>query len=195
MARVEVLSESSPRGGLRFVFDVTKLNVLRGNGGALAQVELEMRAVHETGEVGLKVSVPVRDFEQVDPANPVFQGNVTLQSLGPLTDRLLRVMELSWGIEDGHGRALPSLAMPAVALKTSPRLAEKRQIQLKLVFDPGNPFDEEPAEDEDPEYAELYLVLDLPAQRAWLEAKDWEYWGVVIGWLTGRFHHENWGFE
>ena len=195
MARVEILSESNSKGGRSFVFDVTMLNVLQGNDGTVEQVALEMRAAHETGEVGLKVSMPVRDFEQVDPASPVFHGSVTLQSLGPLTDRLLRVVEVSWGFEDGSERALPSLTTSAVALKTNPRLAEKRQIQLKLIFDPGNPFDEDAVEDEDPEYAELYLVLDLPAQRAWLEEKDWEYRNAVIGWLTGRIHRENWGVE
>src|SRR5262245_24417386 len=193
MARVEILSESNSKGGRSFVFDVTMLNVLRGNNSTVEQVELEMRAAHDTGEVGLKVSVPVRDFQQIDPPNPVFHGSVTFQSLGPLTDRLLRVVEVSWGFEDGSDRALPSLTTPAVALTTNPRLAEKRQIQLKLVFDPGN--DDDAVEDEDLEYAELYLVLDLPAQRAWLEEKDWEYRNAIVGWLTGRIHRENWGVE
>jgi hypothetical protein len=143
MALVHVLSDLEDFGDERpwadFIFDITQLKCARDDGGAIEHIEFEMRADHETGEVGLKVHVPVQDWSgSLDSEFPIFGGFVTLRSVGSQTDRLVRLFEAWWDLPGDSASAPLSLTAVAVGLGTDPRMADREPVRLKLFFDPDH---------------------------------------------------------
>jgi hypothetical protein len=143
MALVHVLSDLEDFGDERpfadFIFDITQIKCVRDDGGAIEHIEFEMRADHETGEVGLKVLVPVHDWSgSADSEFPIFGGFVTLRSVGSQTDRLVRLFEAWWDLPGDSASAPLSLTAVAVGLGTDPRMADREPVHLKLFFDPDH---------------------------------------------------------
>jgi hypothetical protein len=168
-----------------FIFQLENIQAEKSSAGLLTAIAFEMRAFHLDGDVGLGVSISNADWRAQESSDHTFYwGQITLHSVGALSDRLVRLYEIWWELPTLARPATQHLTAQAVGLNSNPASADSAKVCTKMFFESGAQKDDEEG---DPSYAELYLNFDLANRRGWLREKDEGYRRQVVGWLTGLF--------
>jgi hypothetical protein len=193
MAYVDTLSDLEDFGDdskpwADFIFDLVDIQTRKSVlGSRLQSIAFEMRGAHETGDVGIHVSLEPSSWTVgSNDGFLVTYGNVTLRSAGANSDRLARLYEAWWELPASSAPLTNGVTLTAAGINCHPQDALSGEIHLKLFFEASRTWQLE--DEDDPIYAELFLNFDLKARRGWLKEKDEGYRKQVVDWLTGQLH-------
>jgi hypothetical protein len=135
---------------------------------------LEGHGLHEGKRVGFAVGLGGRWTEKpVEDANGIFyQGQATLLSIGPESDRLVQALDKLYGTNVGASAMRQEIEVNVVGLLTDPRLLDSQVVRMKLFFN----ADHEGKKD----YAEAFLNVAASEGTISLHEKDHDYRRALI---------------
>ena len=106
-------------------------------------------------------------------------GTVTLVSLGAESDAFVQTLGALYGADAAPAAMAARTQFSAVALEGDPARLDAGPVKLKLFYEP--PAATKANEDEeDPDYAELFLNVDAAAKRVEFHDKDPEYHDALL---------------
>ena len=99
-----------------------------------------------------------------------YSGTVTLRSLGEESDRLLRAIDELYGTRQRPQKMRQQTQFTAITLGGDPRHLEAGPVKIKLLFESND----------ESQYAELYLNIDLGRGSLELAEKDPDYRTAIV---------------
>jgi len=161
---------------------------------SIARIEREIGALavtvaarHEGVQLAMRVTVRAEESPGQDLGDGfvVYPAVVTLASTGPASDAFVRVLAEAWGIGDTPSGMVSSLELTALALEGRPDRIRHEPVKLKLFHETNFPeaaggATDEADENEDQDYFEMYLNIDVTAGRFRLSEKDPDYRQAII---------------
>jgi hypothetical protein len=134
---------------------------------------LEGHGLHEGRRVGLAVALGGRWTEKpAEGADGTFyDGQATLLSIGPESDRLVEALDKLYGTNAGATAMRQEIEVGVVGLLTDPRLLDEKPLRLKLFFNRGAA---------EAVYGEAFLNVSASDKSIQFHEKDHAYRAALI---------------
>jgi hypothetical protein len=168
----EITSDGQEEGLLDLVFGLENHNELPD--GTQQLVAVGRAGDHEVS-FRADLGASWRRSTLEDTSFRMSQGTVTLRSLGPRSDRLIGALQSLYDTHLGLTTMASEIAFTAVSLEGDPADLRGGPLKLKLFFE---------GDDED-DYAEIYLNVDMDRARVDLNEKEPEYREPLLRALAG----------
>lgn len=161
----DILSEAED-GFMDMVFAVTKHDKTPSG-----EVVIEMASNTDSGEVALRMILGADWAEgTVGGEMTTYQGTVTACRIDGRSDLFVQFVDKAYGTGLKPSGMTDAVEFTGISLEGNPNAPSKGLIKIKLFFE----------SEEEKEYAEAYLNLDLAHQKAWFKEKDPEFRAALV---------------
>jgi hypothetical protein len=169
------VTASAEEGWADLDFKLTRLAPLPGG-----RRYLEGHGLHQGKRVGFAVTLGGQWSESPmeEAGGTLYQGQATLLSIGPESDRMLAVLDGLYGTNLGASAMHDEIEVAAVGLLTDPRQLDEQPVRMKLFFNADH--------EGQPDYAEAFLNVVVPEGTIQFHEKDHDYRGALIRALSDK---------
>lgn len=176
--RLVLAGDQTPIAGI--VFDLKNTHFKAGENG-IQFFQSDLLAERGSKELGLCCQMLLNDWDlQEDPDESemfFYHGDIMLVSIVDATDYFIDELEREWGLEPADGR-FARLFCQCAAILSNPSEIKDKKFVARVFFGDGTP----PESD-----ASIFLILDVPSNRAWFAEKSTGYRQGLISWFRGEF--------
>lgn len=161
----DILSETED-GFVDMEFAVTKLESMPSG-----KFTIDMAAMADSREVALRVAFG-RVWKKGTLGGQIttFQGDVTFLRMDERSDRFIQFMDKVYAAGLRPARMKESIRFVGISLEGNPNTPRLGPLKIKLFYE----------SEEEKEYAEAYLNVDLTNNKGWFNEKDSAYRSALV---------------